>query len=284
MADMQIRRFMANAIREPFIHFLLAGLAIFVVFGLLGTETDAGDRRIVVNEAQVRRLADQWSQTWQRPPNAIELDGLIRDYIKEEIYYREALRLGLDRDDVIVRRRMRSKMEFLADSETEAVAPGDAELQAWLDKYPAKYATDPVYSLDQVFVDTSRGDAVAVAKAKAILGQLQAGARPGALGDPLALPRSLDRVAAFDINRQYGDEFANALKALPVGKWSGPVASGLGLHLIRIRNVQLSGKPRLADVRQAVENDWREATREDRESRAYQKLLDGYRIEIEKPE
>lgn len=281
MADMQIRRFMARAFREPLTHFLLAGLAIFIFFGLFAGEADVGDRRIIVNEAQVRRLADQWSQTWQRSPNADELDGLIRDYIKEEIYYREALRLGLDKDDVVVRRRLRSKMEFLANSEAETAAPDEAELQAWLDKYPAKYATDPVYSFDQVYVSTNSGDPEA--KARAILKQLQAGAKPGSLGDPLALPRSLERARGFDIDRQYGDAFATALKALPVGKWSGPVVSGFGLHLIRVRHVELPRKPRLVDVRQAVENDWREATREDRENRAYQALLDGYRIEIEKP-
>lgn len=278
---MQIRRFMARALREPLTHFLIAGLGIFLFFGLFGSEVDVGDRRIVVNEAQVRRLADQWSQTWQRPPNADELDGLIRDYIKEEIYYREALRLGLDKDDVVVRRRLRSKMEFLANSEAETVAPSDAALRAWLDKYPAKYAADPVYSFDQVYVSTSGGDAEA--KAKAILEQLQAGAKPDTLGDPLALPRSLERAKGFDIDRQYGDAFAAALKTLPVGTWSGPVASGFGLHLVRVRTVRLPGKPRLVDVRQTVENDWREATREERENRAYQALLDGYRIEIEKP-
>lgn len=280
---MQIRRFLAGALREPLTHFLLVGLAIFLFFDVFGGDVDVGDRRIVVNEAQVRRLADQWSQTWQRPPNANELDGLIRDYIKEEIYYREALRLGLDRDDVIVRRRLRSKMEFLANSEAETAAPSDAELQAWRDKYPARYAPDPVYSLDQVYVSTSGGDAAGDAKAKAILRQLQAGAKPATLGDPLALPRSLDRAAAFDINRQYGDEFADALKSLPVGKWSGPVVSGFGLHLVRVREVRLPREPRLVEVRQAVENDWREATREERENKAYQILLDGYRIEIEKP-
>lgn len=274
---------MAHAIREPLAHFLLAGLVIFLFFGLLGSEADVGGRRIVVNEAQVRRLADQWSQTWQRPPTPSELDGLIRDYIKEEIYYREALKLGLDRDDVIVRRRLRSKMEFLANAEAETEEPSDTALQAWLDKHSAKYAADPAYSLDQVYVSTDGGIVAAEAKAKAILARLLAGAEPGSLGDPLGLPRSIDRAAAFDIERQFGDEFSSALKGLPVGKWSGPVPSGFGLHLVRVRSVELPHKPRLADIRKAVENDWREATREDRVAKAYQTLLDGYQIEIERP-
>ena len=129
---MQFRERMTRALREPLVHFLLAGLAIFVFFAAFGPEVDVGDRRIVVNEDQVRRLATQWSQTWQRPPSPTELDGLIRDYIKEEIYYREALRLGLDRDDMVVRRRMHSKMEFLATSETENMTATDDALRAWL--------------------------------------------------------------------------------------------------------------------------------------------------------
>lgn len=281
---MQFRRFVARSLREPLAHFLLAGLAIFVFFDVFGQEADLGDRRIVVKEDQVRRLADQWAQAWQRGPSPGELDGLIRDYIKEEIYYREALRLGLDRDDAIVRRRLRSKMEFLANSEAETATPSDAELQAWLDRYPAKYSPDPVFSFDQVYVSADGGEDASMAKARTILRQLQAGAKPSALGDALALPRSLDGVTAFDVNRQYGDAFAGALKGLPVGKWSGPIASGFGLHLIRVRSVRFPHKPGLAEVRQAVENDWREATREERENRAYQVLLDGYRIEIEKPE
>lgn len=281
---MQLRNALTRALREPLMHFLLAGLAIFLFFGLSGGKPDIGDRRIVVNEEQVKRLANQWSQTWQRAPNPTELDGLIRDYIKEEIYYREGLRLGLDKDDVVVRRRLRSKMEFLETAEVENMPASDAELQAWLDRYPAKYASDSVFSFDQVYVSAVNGNEAAMMKAKSILGHLQGGAKPDAFGDPIALPRSQEAVTAFEMDRQFGDEFVDALKSLPIGSWSGPVVSGFGLHLVRIRSLRAPHKPRLAEVRQAVENDWRNGTRENRESRAYQVLLDGYRIEIEKPE
>ena len=281
---MQFRERLAQGMREPLVHFLLAGLAIFLFFGTFGREVDVGDRRIVVNEEQVKRLAMQWSQTWQRPPNPSELDGLIRDYIKEEIYYREALRLGLDKDDMVVRRRMRSKMEFLATSQTENMIATDAALQAWLDKYPAKYAPDSVYSLDQVYVSTTGNGDASLAKARSLLKQLQAGAKADELGDSISLPRSLDAATAFNINRAFGEEFVLALKALPLGNWAGPITSGFGLHLVRIRSVKVPEKPRLAEVRRAVENDWREATRETRENQAYQTLLDGYQIAIEKPE
>jgi peptidyl-prolyl cis-trans isomerase C len=281
---MTFRTHLTKALREPLVHFLLAGLAIFVIYGSMGAGTDTSDRRIVVTEEQVTRLASQWAQTWQRPPNPAELDGLIRDYIKEEIYYREALRMGLDRDDMIVRRRMRSKMEFLATSQSENMVPKDAELQEWLDRQPGKYATDPVYALDQVYVGMNGDEEAAVARAKQLLRQLRAGARPETLGDPISLPPTLDGASLFEINRQFGEEFSGSLKSLPTGRWSGPVASGFGLHLVRIRAVTASETPKLADVRQAVENDWRNATRTTREAKAYQILLDGYDIDIEKPE
>lgn len=279
---MPFRDRFAQALREPLVHFLIAGLLIFLIYGSLGSATNASDRRISITEDQVKRLATQWAQTWQRPPSPTELDGLIRDYIKEEIYYREALRLGLDQDDLVVRRRMHSKMEFLATAEAENMTATDAKLQAWLDKNPTKYAADPVYSFEQVFVRTDDGADQAGARAKALLKGLKAGSRK--TGDPISLPSSLEAASAFEINRQFGEEFAAALKTLPVGAWSGPVTSGFGLHLVRISRAAASKKPKLADVRKEVENDWRDATRETREEQAYQMLLDSYDIEIEKPQ
>ena len=280
---MQFRERLAQALREPLTHFLIAGAMIFAFYGWRGSEVDAGDRRIAINQEQVERLVSMWSQTWQRPPSAMELDGLIRDFIKEEIYYREAMRLGLDRDDTVVRRRLRSKMEFMATSEAEMMVPGDVVLQAWLDKYPARYASDPVFGFDSVYVSMADGDAAARARAKGLLGQLKAGGDASRLGDAISLPRAMDDASQQIISRQFGDEFAAALTALPKGEWTGPVVSGFGLHLVRVRSVAAQRKPGLAEVRQRVENDWRSATRERREKQAYQALLNGYDIEIERP-
>jgi peptidyl-prolyl cis-trans isomerase C len=274
-----LRESIARWLREPLVHFLIAGAAIFAFYAWRGDAVDAGDRQIIVREAQVQRLANIWSQTWQRPPNANELDGLIRDYIKEEVYYREAIRLGLDKDDAIVRRRLRAKMEFLSSAETETMVPSDAVLQAWLDRYPARYAADPLISFQSVYVSTANGEV----KAKALLGQLLDGADPQKLGDPISLPRSLTGATREDIDRQFGETFAEKLMALPRGTWAGPVTSGFGLHLIRVDWVTVARVPKLAEVRQRVENDWRAATRIARENKAYQLLLDGYDIRIERP-
>jgi peptidyl-prolyl cis-trans isomerase C len=281
---MKFRQFLAQAMREPLVHFLIAGAVIFTVYGWSGSAVDAESRRIVVREDQVQRLASMWSQTWQRRPTRTELDGLIRDHIKEEIYYREAKRLGIDEDDTVVRRRLRSKMEFLATSEVENSVPSDAVLQAWLDKAPARYATDPVIGFDSVFVGVDEGEEAARGKAIRILAQLRSGGDPSTLGDPISLPRSMEAAPLPLISREYGEDFGSALLGLTKGEWSGPVVSGFGLHLVRINRIDISRKPPLAEVRQQVENDWRSATKEQRERRAYQLLLDSYDIDIERPE
>lgn len=261
-------------IREPLVHFLVAGALIFAVWGGGG---DAADRSITVTEAQVRGLTEQWEQQWHRQPTPAEVDGLIRDFIKDEVYYREALRMGLDKDDIILRRRMRSKMEFLVAAQTENEVPGDAALQKWLDTHPRDYATAPALSFDQIYV---AGDA---GRAQAALAQLEKGADPATLATPLSVPPTLDNAPSGDIDRQFGDGFAKAVAALPPGRWAGPATSGFGQHLVRLRKLTPGAVPPLSAVRKAVENDWREANRVQRENAAYQALLDGYTIRIAKP-
>lgn len=260
--------------REPLVHFMVAGALVFAVWG---GGTDAADRSITVTEAQVRGLTEQWAQTWYRQPTPAEIDGLIRDQIKDEVYYREALRLGLDQDDIIMRRRMRSKMEFLVSAQAENEVPSEAELQKWLDTHRRDYATKPVLSFDQIYVD---GDADETRRALARLGS---GANPAALGTQLDVPATLEDAPATEIDRQFGDGFAKAVAAQPRGRWAGPVASGFGQHLVRLRKLTPGMVPPLASVHKAVENDWREANRRVRENKAYQALLDGYTISIEKP-
>ena len=122
-------------LREPLLHFLAAGAAIFLLYRLVGGGEE-GPREIVVSEAQIESLAEGFARTWMRPPTAAEIRGLVDDYVREEVYYREAMTLGLDRDDTVIRRRLRQKMEFVSDDVASVREPTDAELQAYLDKNP----------------------------------------------------------------------------------------------------------------------------------------------------
>ena len=268
--------------REPLIHFLLAGGLVFAVAIWRGVSVDPADRTITIDTERVGLLARQFEQTWQRSPNPAEIDQLIRDYVKEEIYYREALRLGLDQDDPIIRRRLRTKMEFLAASEVENAVATDAELQAWLDTHKARYAEGSRYSFEQIYLGPANASGARDQAARA-LARVKAGADPSALAVPISLPTAKDAAPLDAIANDFGDDFAKALPKLPVGQWTGPVLSGFGVHLVRVIK-DVPGRPvRLADVRQRVENDWRESTLEDRQARAYQALLDGYRVRISKP-
>jgi hypothetical protein len=274
-----------GACREPLVHFLLGGLAIFLFFVWRGTEVDPVSRAIVIEQAQVERLAAQFAQTYRRSPDPDEIDGLIRDYIKEEVYNREARRLGLDADDSVIRQRLRQKMEYLARSSAESQQPGEAELQKQLRANPAKYSAGTVYSFDQVYLGQNVEDDIET-RAKATRARLAKGADWRDLGEPLSVPGSMDQAMRSDVERQFGGRFVDGLAALPSGspdQWRGPITSGFGAHLVRLRKVVTPEVPKLADVRQQVENDWRAETVDAREKEAYQALLDGYTVRIEKP-
>lgn len=265
-------------LREPLLHFLVAGMLVFLVSYWRGGGVDADSRTITITREKVARLSASWEQIWRRPPTQSEIDGLIRDHIKEEVYYREAKRLGLDEDDTVIRRRLRSKMEFLATAQSENADADDATLQRWLDRYPARFATDAVFGFDQIYL----GESGQIAAAP-ILKNIARGTDWRKLGKAISLPSSSDGATQSDIARQFGTPFAAALAKAPQGEWSGPVKSGFGDHLIRVRMARSSAKPTLASVRQAVENDWRAYTANARERDAYQALLDGYTIKITPP-
>ena len=102
-----------------------------------------------------------FQRTWQRPPTRQELDGIVKEYVKEEVLYREALAMGLDRDDTLVRRRLRQKLEFVAEDMADAVDPTDAELQQYLDEHPESFRVERRASFYQVYLSRDRrGDSL----------------------------------------------------------------------------------------------------------------------------
>lgn len=269
----------AALLREPLVHFLVLGALVFVA--MAGRAPDLGERRIIVDEPVVAGLVNHHVRAFRRPPTAEELDGLIRDHVRGEVYYREALRLGLDTDDEVVKKRLRNKMLAVAGAEAEAAQPSDAELQALLDADPARYAAPPRYRLEQIYLGP---DAPALrAAAAAEIGRIPKGARPGIMTQPLPLPGRFDDASQTDLAEQLGDDFATALARLPVGTWMGPLVSGFGLHLVRIDQRVQPPPPRLADVRQRLENDWRSSAIRKAQDAHLQQLLDSYDMEIRRP-
>jgi hypothetical protein len=200
--------------REPLLHFMAIGLVIFVLSAWRDDPADPASRTITIDEAQVARLSAGWQQAWRRPPSPSEIDALIREYVKEEVYYREAMRLGLDEDDSVIRRRLRSKMEYLARAQVESARPDDKALAAWLAKYPARFVADATYSFDQIYLGPD-DDSQVVRRA------IMAGADWAQQGKAISLPKSLGNKRKSEIERQFGLEFATSIAALPPGKWQG---------------------------------------------------------------
>ncbi len=238
-------------VREPLIHFLGGALLIFTFFWATGADRDPADYAINIDQTDINRLVADWERNFRRAPSQKELDGLIDQEIAEEIYYREALRLGLDKDDPVIRRRLFTKMRFIDGENTESPAPTDAVLQQWMDKHPDKYSLSPRYDFEQIYLGQ-----ISTAAASDIINQLQSGAKPAAFAQSLSLPTAVDYADRAEISRQFGDRFADQLVALKTGEWSGPVTSGFGVHAVRITAEQPGQKATLDEIRQRVTNDW----------------------------
>jgi peptidyl-prolyl cis-trans isomerase C len=255
-------------IREPLIHFLAGALLIFAFFWATGTDRDPADYAISIDETDIDRLVADWERNFRRAPSQQELDGLIDQEIAEEIYYREALRLGLDKNDPVIRRRLFTKMRFLDGENTGDTVPTDAMLQQWMDQHPGKYTLSPLYDFEQIYLGQ-----IDAAAARDIVGALRRGAAPAAFAQSLSLPAALERVSRADIARQFGDRFAGQLMALEPGVWSGPIASGFGVHAVRVTAKRPGQKATLDEVRQRVANDWHA----DRQATEKEKALARYR-------
>ena len=164
---------MKALLREPLVHFLLLGGLLFLFFEWRGSGGPTSSR-IVITPGLVEHLASGFGRTWQRPPTDAELKGLIDDYVKEEIATREAVGMGLDRDDTIIRRRLRQKLEFLVEDAASSAPPTDAELEAWLEKHPQSFRAEPQLAFRQVYVSPERRGASAGQDAVKLLAQLRA--------------------------------------------------------------------------------------------------------------
>ena len=263
--------------REPLVHFLLLGVLLFVLYGWLNRQGFAAPDEILVSQQQVEGLVLQFQRVWQRTPTAAERQTLIDSWVRDEVYYREALAMGLERDDPIVRRRMSQKIQFILDSGTPA-APTDAELQQWLDDHADKYRIEPAYALQQVYFDPARRGEKTASDIATTLRALEDGR--AVTGDSTLLPEQLDG-SATDVARTFGEEFESALRTIPVGSWQGPVESGFGLHLVFIEKREDGRVAPLADVRETVERDLLHAKAQAANDAYYESLRSKYAVRVE---
>jgi hypothetical protein len=269
-------------LREPLVHFLVLGAAVFAVVTLVGRRaTDAPDQ-IVVTRGQVERLAADFARFHRRPPSPEEHQGLIRDYLHEEVSYREALAMGLDRDDPVIRNRLREKMEFIFDDVGDLAEPTDQQLETYLQQHPEMFRSAPRMTFDQIYLDPHRRAAALASDATALLVELNRGTVNAAeRGDPFLLPPTFAAISSTEVVALFGDSFASALERASLGGWQGPIPSGYGQHLVRVRARTPAGAPPLVEIRDAVRGEWLNSARQATRAKLYAAILARYSVTIE---
>jgi hypothetical protein len=266
------------------VHFLVLGAALFMLFGLVGSRSEPASRKIFITSGKIDQIITIFSRTWQRPPTAEELHGLVEDEIREQVLYREAMAMGLDKDDTIVRRRLRQKFEFLMEDVEAVSVPTDRDLQDWMDKNPGKFSTEPKFSFLQVYLNLSRRGEGASAEATTLLARLNnrdEKVNAAELGDETLLPFEFPLSSTDVIAQVFGSPFAQQLQGLEVGRWSGPLRSSYGLSLVYVRE-RTDGKLKsLDEVRDQARSEWIRARQEELTNTVYLNLRKKYSIVVD---
>ncbi|PQJ28299.1 peptidyl-prolyl cis-trans isomerase [Rubritalea profundi] len=271
-------------LKEPLLHFMLIGAGLFALYGWVNPEANQdGDReKIVITEGRIAQFISIYEKTWQHPPSQDELKSLIDDYVLEEIYYRQAVAMGIDQDDTIIRRRMRQKLEFLTDDVMLGTDANDEDLSKFLHAHPEKFSKDGLYSFEQIFINPQRHRDDLEGYLASVRAKLKAGEI--VTSDSYFLPPKNMQTPAWKVDRDYGAGFAKKLDGLVLADWSEPLRSGLGVHFVRLSERTAGSLPALVDVRQRVEREWLHAKKVEKRSAFNEKFVEQYDIVIEWPE
>lgn len=278
---------MKRFVREPLVHFVLLGAVLFGLYSALNRGEAGAPDEIVVTPGRIETLAATYSNVWQRPPTREQLQGLINDYVQEEILTREAIQLGLDREDTVIRGRLRQKMEFLAEDLASAAEPTEQELSDYLANHPEPFREKARFTFRQVYLNPEKHGDLLKADTAALLAELKQAdpaGDPAKLGDPLMLPQEFNQETRSAVAAQFGQSFAESLDTLAPGQWRGPVASDHGVHLVFLDHRKDARMPALDEVRSRVKRQFNDKRREEANRQFIENLLKNYQVIIEWPE
>ena len=257
-------KLLLRLLREPLFHFIAIGGLIFVVYTAVDDTCEAPADVIVITPERIDQLAAGFNAVWTRMPTDDELNALIDEEVREEVYYRGALALGLDRDDAIVRRRMRQKMEFLLDTGAYLREPAAGELEAYFADNEDFYRKGLRLAFEQVYLGEAPEKKTIASSLDALLSDPQSD--PSTLGESSLLPPRLGLSPQNAVDGVFGRGLFDLILELPPGEWAGPIASAYGVHLVRILDRLPARTPPLEEIRDTVLRNWMEAkTREIRE-------------------
>jgi hypothetical protein len=273
-------------LREPLVHFLVIGAAIFVLFGLMGQrDVEEKERAITITSGEINWLTDAWKKRWNRPPTEKERKGLIDQYLREMILYREAVAMGLDKDDTVIRRRLAQKLEFLSQDLISPQPPTEGELQSYFEAHIDRYRAPDLITLTHIFIDPDlRGDRTLV-DAEAIKKQLQALKEPPqdarSYGDPFMLQSYYPERSEAELLKLFGSGFARSVFELATQQWHGPVLSGYGTHLVYVHDHQKAQPPVFSAVKEQVRQEWESDKREQLNEQFVASIVARYDVTIE---
>lgn len=274
---------MKRLLAEPLLHFLLLGLLVFLAYRWMGEDAGSPDE-IVVTRGQLANLAGTFQRTWRRPPSPEEMQGLIREYVRLELAYRESEARELDRNDIVIKRRLQQKLELLAEDLAGLDPPTTAELQAYLDASPDRFRAPAMYSFEHIYFSPERRGAQAEHDAAQLLQALRGGGvseDPATLGDFIDLPTRFGATPDMELDKVFGPGFAEQIASYPAGEWSGPAHSGYGLHLVRIDERTQSRVPALEEIEDKVRFELLSARRATAVDALYEALARKYTVRVE---
>ncbi|HEV7317681.1 MAG TPA: peptidylprolyl isomerase [Ensifer sp.] len=273
---------MLRLLREPLLQFMLLGAVLFALATLVTGAPEDAPSKIVVTAAQIDNMALTFAKVWQRNPSPDELRGLIEDYVRDEVYYREGKALGIDTDDIVIRRRIRQKMEFFAE-DAAAIEPTDDDLRSYLAAHPQNFRTEPKATFRQVFLSASREGSLDVDATNVGLKLAKPDIDPETLGDGFLLGTEFDGRDRSEVATDFGERFAEKIFSVPLGGWQGPFVSPYGLHFVFVLERAEAATRPLGEVRDAVAREWANARRIEKLEQFYQTLRTRYEVVVDPP-
>lgn len=273
-------------LREPLLHFLVIGAGLFFLFNQVGGPEVGADNRIVITQAKLERLAAVWQQRMGRPPTSQEREQQLDHYIREQVLYREALAMGLDKDDAVVKRRMAQKLEFIFEDIATPPEPDDTKLQAYLKKHPDKFTQPARYTFSHIYLSVDKRGDKALDDAKLLLARLQQKAHKidaSAAGDALMLNHHYTDTSQPEVARLFGKRFSKKLNSIEPGQWSGPLDSPYGVHLVNVQQRKDTRLPVLAEIREQVKAEYIFDWQRDANEQFYANLRKRYEVVVEQP-
>lgn len=265
-------------LREPLLHFIAVGGLFFLLYTALIDFRQNAAQTIVITPERTRQLATEFNRVWNRAPTGEELDHLIEEEIRSEVYYRDAVALGVDLNDAVVRRRLRQKMEFLTDTGIYLREPAAGELESYFAANAQAYRSEPRLAFQQIYLGESPPADIVSQTLKELLSE--PAPDPFTLGRRTLLPAQLKLSPPGAIDGVFGQGFYHRIAELPPGRWDGPVISDYGVHLVRTLDGRPARLPALEEVREVVLKDWRSAKAKENREQDYAKRRGRYKVEI----